>query len=571
MAAARRSASLSNAFCYAGRATMIGEVLGSYKVVSRLGQGGMGVVYVAEHPLLGSRAVIKMLLPEMSAHKDVVERFFNEAKAATRIKHPGIVQIFDFGFHSSGSAYIVMELLEGETLTSRIKRGPIAPQLAAVIVRQVASALGAAHSAGIIHRDLKPDNIFLVPDPDLPERERVKILDFGIAKLAASQSAQTRTGDVFGTPLYMSPEQCRNAAGVDARTDIYAVGCILYEMLTGRPPFTGEGVAQLVSAHMFEEPKPPSELVGGVPPSLEITLMRTLAKSPDERQRSMSDLAAELDGRRISTPIPTPMADTLPASSGQLSATPAAATPSAPVSTTLGRSVGQLVRGERRRPRGGLVIGALALGVGGTVAIVLSVRGGGPDGSADDGGSQVTQSVAPMPPLRAAVAPDATVQSRPQDLVGERMRSVLTTFLRWSASHSGSACPTADDLGTFLHDSHAVEDSWGRPLKISCADQPADQIVGVVSAGPDGAFGTSDDISSWTLGHEVTDLVRGPRWAAATPSKPATPAKHVATRRSVSESKGSAVAPQPPPPDGPATPKTKKTLKLDENGMPIDR
>ena len=300
--------------------------------------------------------------------------------------------------------------------------------------------------------------------------------------------------------------------------------------------------------------------------------MRTLAKSPDERQRSMTDLAAELDGRRISTPIPTPMADTLPASSGQLSATPATATASAPVSTTLGHSVGQLVRGERRRPRGSLVIGALALvGVGGTVAIVLSVRGGGPDGFADArGGSQVTQSVTPMPP-RLAVAPDATVQSRSQDLVEERMRSVLTTFLRWSTSHSESACPTADDLGTFVHDSHAVGDSWGRPLKITCADQPGDQIVGVVSAGPDGAFDTSDDVSSWTLGHHVTDLVRGPRWAVAMPPKPAAPPKHVATRRSVSESKGSAVAPQLPPPDGSATPKTKKALKLDENGMPIDR
>lgn len=299
---------------------MIGEVVGSYRIMSTLGKGGMGIVYMAEHPLLGNRAVVKMLLPELSEQKDVVERFFNEAKAATRIKHPGIVQVFDFGYHpDTKSAYIIMEMLDGETLNSRIQRVQMTPVAAAVIARKVASALTAAHSNGIVHRDLKPDNIFLVADPDLQEGERVKVLDFGIAKLAASQSArQTRTGEVFGTPLYMSPEQCENAGDVDARTDIYALGCILYEMLIGHPPFVGGGVAQLVAAQMFHTPTRPSQLKPGIPPALETTILRALEKSPDKRQQSMVEIANELDaiiGRRVVAPVsssPDAVASTMP-------------------------------------------------------------------------------------------------------------------------------------------------------------------------------------------------------------------------------------------------------------------
>src|SRR5689334_23378485 len=197
---------------------MIGEVVGSYRITSQLGSGGMGVVYAAEHVVLGSKAAVKMLQPRHSFDQETVTRFFNEARAATRIKHPGIIGVFDFGKHSSGSAYLVMELLEGETLHQRIRRlGRMTARDALVVGRQIASALDAAHTAGIVHRDLKPHNLFIVADPDLPGGERVKVLDFGIAKLAVEaaggpgSTGGTREGALLGTPKYMAPEQCRGA------------------------------------------------------------------------------------------------------------------------------------------------------------------------------------------------------------------------------------------------------------------------------------------------------------------------------------------------------------------------
>src|SRR5689334_4401433 len=187
---------------------MKGSVIGQYRVTGVLGEGGMGVVYAAEHTLLGRPAALKLLLPELSSKQDIVQRFFNEARAATAIRHPGIVEIYDFGWTNEGAAYIVMELLQGETLRARRARGPMPWSAALAITRQIAGALGAAHAKGIVHRDLKPDNIFLVPDPEVPGGERIKLLDFGIAKLAGQAVGQhmTRTGAVIGTPTYMAPE-----------------------------------------------------------------------------------------------------------------------------------------------------------------------------------------------------------------------------------------------------------------------------------------------------------------------------------------------------------------------------
>jgi serine/threonine-protein kinase len=348
---------------------VIGEYVGSYRIVSRLGKGGMGEVFVAEHVMLGNKAVVKMLLRELSDDQAVIDRFFNEAKAATQVKHPGIIQIFDFGLHASGSAFIVMELLDGETLARRIQRGRLAPINAAVIARQVASAVDAAHKSGIIHRDLKPDNLFLVPDPEVSEGERVKVLDFGIAKLASQSTHSTATGQLFGTPFYMSPEQCKNTASVDARTDVYALGCILYEMLTGRRPFAGETITELVTAHLFEKPKPPSEIVANLPTGLEQTILRALAKSPDDRQPSMAALAAELGKITGRTPTPLPIS---------IKSEPPV---SAPVSllaktlaeTTLGRSTGQISDAPAHHPRRALAVGFAALAVVGAVIATIAV------------------------------------------------------------------------------------------------------------------------------------------------------------------------------------------------------
>jgi eukaryotic-like serine/threonine-protein kinase len=278
---------------------MIGETLGSYKIVSVIGQGGMGVVYRAEHTLIGKQVAIKLLLPEMTSDTELVDRFFNEARAAAVIKHPGLVEVFDFGHHTDGSAYIVMELLDGESLGARLAREtrlPIATALA--IARQVASALHAAHEQQIVHRDLKPENIFLTTDVDAPGGVRTKVLDFGIAKLARTEerrSVKTKTGAVFGTPRYMAPEQCKNATSVDRRADVYALGCIMFEMLLGVAPFDYDNWGELVAAHIHETPPRPSELDPQLPETVEQIVLRALAKKVDDRYPTMLELARHIE------------------------------------------------------------------------------------------------------------------------------------------------------------------------------------------------------------------------------------------------------------------------------------
>ena len=220
-----------------------GATIGAYRILGRLGEGGMGAVYLAEHTLLSRRAAIKVLLPSLTASEEDIQRFFIEARAVSMISDPGIVQIFDFGHHSDGRAFIVMELLDGESLTRRLRR---IRRFAVIdclrLVQLTCTALEAAHRKGIVHRDLKPGNLFLVADRAVPGGERVKVLDFGIAKLSGDDPGRPRTreGMLMGTPAFMSPEQCRCSGDVDHRSDIYAVGCVMFAMLTGRSPFHGK-------------------------------------------------------------------------------------------------------------------------------------------------------------------------------------------------------------------------------------------------------------------------------------------------------------------------------------------
>ena len=281
---------------------MQGARFGNYEVVSQLGAGGMGTVYVARHTLLGRTAAVKVLRPELSQNREVVNRFFNEARAATSIRHPGIIEVFDFGYDDANRAYIIMELLQGESLGHRLHRvGRVSLSLALTLVRQIAGALHAAHEQHILHRDLKPDNVFLVQDPEIQGGERIKLLDFGIAKLLAEPSgdsgAQTVAGVIMGTPAYMSPEQCRGSgtARLDARSDLYALGCIFYELLTGRPPFVAEGASELMAHHMYFAPPSLRSLLPEVPASVESLVLRLLAKDPQDRPPSAAALITELD------------------------------------------------------------------------------------------------------------------------------------------------------------------------------------------------------------------------------------------------------------------------------------
>src|SRR5580692_10379825 len=260
---------------------VIGETIGSYQVIKQLGTGAMGEVYLAEHRHLKRKAAVKLLAPELVGRPDLLERFFLEARATSAIAHPGIVQVFDCEVDATGRPYIVMEYLDGETLAATLaRRGALPAATVARLGRGMAEALEAAHAKGIVHRDLKPENVFVQAHPP----DSVKLVDFGIAKLAgnfrAGQAHQTRSGAMMGTPLYMSPEQCRDSGKIDSRTDLYSLGCVLYEMLTGHPPFTHATLGDLVVAHMTEAPKDAREINPSVPTALAALTAELLRKNP---------------------------------------------------------------------------------------------------------------------------------------------------------------------------------------------------------------------------------------------------------------------------------------------------
>jgi eukaryotic-like serine/threonine-protein kinase len=274
---------------------LIGSVVdGRYRIDQRIGEGGMGVVYKAMHTALNKVIALKVLRGEMAKDAEVVQRFMQEAQSATSIGHENIIDISDFGRLKDGTVYFVMEYLNGTALSGLIKRGGSIPVREAVsILKQIASALGAAHTRGIVHRDLKPDNIYLIKRGEL--EHFAKVLDFGIAKVGGASNKITRTGMVFGTPHYMSPEQAAGQS-VDARTDIYALGVIMYEMFTGRVPFDADTFMAVLTKHMFEKPQPMSnpnaERQLG---ALEQITMRALEKKPENRYQSMQELIEDLD------------------------------------------------------------------------------------------------------------------------------------------------------------------------------------------------------------------------------------------------------------------------------------
>jgi serine/threonine protein kinase len=263
-----------------------GMSLGKYLLGKKLGEGTFGVVFAARDTQLDRDAAVKLLLPQNVTNVEIRRRFIEEGRATARVRHPAIVTVYDCGIEE-GCAYLAMELLAGESLTSRLARsGRLAPETAMEIVRQLASALAAAHAAGVVHRDLKPDNIFLVPDPCVPSGERVKVLDFGLAKLARNDG-HTAAKLVFGTPRYMSPEQTRSAAIVDARSDIYALGCVMFELVTGVPPFDGE-VIDVVRAHQQRKPQRARSIIRDLPQQLDQLLDLMLQKRPDDRPQTMA-------------------------------------------------------------------------------------------------------------------------------------------------------------------------------------------------------------------------------------------------------------------------------------------
>jgi serine/threonine-protein kinase len=296
----------------------------------------MGEVYQARHLAVGRTVAVKVLDARHAGNEQMRTRFINEARAVAQIHHPSVVALYDFGVAGDGQLYLVMELLDGEPLSARLKRSRRLPESDALrIGRQLAGGLRAAHEAGILHRDLKPSNVILVPDPESDGGERAKLVDFGVAKWVDDDSGDpslTQTGSIVGTPTFMSPEQCSGTGQIDARSDVYALGLLLYCMVAGRPPFIGKGTGEIIGMHLYVQPESPRVHVPELSPTLEHCILTCLEKDPSARYGSMAELLEELcllSGRPADASVPPRRLSSIrPAVSLPLPAPPPASVPS---------------------------------------------------------------------------------------------------------------------------------------------------------------------------------------------------------------------------------------------------
>ena len=410
-------------------ALQAGQPFGNYRIVRLLGEGGFGEVYLAENPLLERRAAVKVLHTALAQDPELVKRFLNEARAASAICHPNIIEVFDAGVTPEGAPYILMEFLEGISLQKRLAdKGRLRIAHALRIALQAGSALGAAHAAGIVHRDLKPENLFLVPDASAPGGERVKILDFGIAKVRRSGSTggtlRTQSGLIMGSPAYMSPEQCRDSADVDFRSDIYSFGVIIYEALTGRTPFVAASGTEMLVMHLTATPEPPR--LAGVPAHVAAAVMRALAKERTNRFDSVASFVSALLGQGVATDIASAGPSVDGAMAGARAQPASDSKPAASAVTTFSRATGEvgvsadeeaLPAGVRSRRWPLLALGGLAAA---GLALFLLVRfshGPTPEAASESLAPSAAPSPASfgVPDAGAAPAPSAAepAASRP--------------------------------------------------------------------------------------------------------------------------------------------------------------
>jgi serine/threonine-protein kinase len=376
--------------------SLIGATLaGRYQIVRRIGEGGMGAVYEAKHTLIGKRVAVKVLLEKFLTKSDFVARLLQEARLASSIGHENIVDVTDFGTTDDGRSFVVMEFLDGEALSQLVMReAPLPVERSLRIARQVASALGAAHAKGIFHRDVKPENVYLVQRADA---DFVKVVDFGISK-AVKQGGQdegpetyrlTHTGLLLGTPLYMSPEQARGDEDVDHRADIWALGVMMYECLTGEVPFRANNYLGIISQVLTHTAVPPSKLRPelGIPDAVEAVVMRAMEKDRSRRYAAMSDLERDLE-RLIAGDqnVGLPLVE-------------AGAAPRGPIET------------PRRWPLG--LAAAVALGVGVTFALSRPHRPAPPPAVAPAAPAALVTAPPPAPPPVAAAPVGERAAERP--------------------------------------------------------------------------------------------------------------------------------------------------------------
>ncbi len=389
---------------------LIGVTLGGrYLVRARLGQGGMGVVYEADHVVLDKRVAIKFLLDKYAEDREVLRRFHQEARTASRIGHENIVDIIDIGEADDGRSYIVMEYLDGADLSRvLIETGPMHPARVVHIMRQVLRGLAAAHDKGIVHRDMKPENVFLTARGDNPDF--VKIMDFGISKVIDAHDSKVRlteTGAVVGTPIYMAPEQARAEQSIDHRADVYAVGVMFYELLCGRPPFVANAYLELVTQHLFDPPTPPRVLRPQLPEVLEQVVLKALAKDPADRFESADAMAAALPNPSVLQvgmwDAMSTVSGTAPAAGKHAAARPAVG--AAPTATP--------ARPARRPMMPYFIVGGAVLLAGAMVTATLLLRGGD---------EPATGTAAPAPPQESAVPAPSQAEAAPSV---EHLESIL--------------------------------------------------------------------------------------------------------------------------------------------------
>jgi serine/threonine-protein kinase len=376
--------------------SLIGRTLsGRYLVRQRIGQGGMGVVYEADHVALDKRVALKFLLDKYTEDREVLARFHQEARTASRIGHENIIDIIDIGESEDGRSYIVMEFLEGADLAQILRdSGAMHPTRAVGIIKQVLRGLAAAHAKGIIHRDMKPENVFVTSRGDNPDF--IKIMDFGISKIIDAHDSKVRlteTGAVVGTPIYMAPEQARAEQTVDQRVDVYAAGVMFYEMLCGRPPFMAANYLELVTQHLFDPPPPMRVFRPGLPEVLEAVTMRALAKEPAARWANATELSKAIPDAISFAGGSWDALSTISGTAPDI-ALPRAAAYAAPT-TTPDKPV------KRRSLAPYVVIGAAVLAAGAMVAITMMM-----DRRADTALRTVTDTSQPT----AAPAPSPSVE-----------------------------------------------------------------------------------------------------------------------------------------------------------------
>jgi eukaryotic-like serine/threonine-protein kinase len=470
-----------------------------YRVEETLGEGGMARVYRGIDEVLGRPVAIKVLAERHAGDDKFVTRFRREAQAAAALNHPNVVSVFDTG-DDEQAHYIVMEYVEGETLADLLRRErPLDPGLAARIAEEVATALQAAHDRQLVHRDVKPGNVMI------DQEGRIKVMDFGIAR-AAADDALTQTGTVLGTAAYLSPEQARGDA-VDARSDIYSLGCVLYEMLSGRAPFTGDSAVSIAFRHVNDRPDPPSAHHPGIPPELESVTMRALEKDPARRYQSADEFREALVGARAAGVDTGPMGaggdtDLLPVAARADATTPITAEPTPP---------------DLRRRAGFpswlplALIAAAVLAAAGILALTLA----GDDERPRRGAGRQGQGQGQPPPGEESPPAEETTPPPPAPVAPEEALATLNDVLAAAVSDGSLTFDAADKIGekaTAANEKYLAGDLEGAVEELGKTHEEVDK-----------AASQGEIISEETVVqlHQAIELVSASMQAAPPESPPA--------------------------------------------------